>query len=213
MVVELKVRAALFLKRVLLVEHWRSILAALQRPLVVIGDLQPDHLMAAELHLFLIQLEVENVGQLPQRFKIGDLWHDCMALAKAPVENHLQRRLVVLYSELQDSIVDVVNMLDGGMIAVGAPETSDGVDRDGQDVPRMEELHDVLLVVLGVELDLVAGRQDPSVAQQVHQQVGVEVAQTNASSQLFVYKELHFLPNFVQWKGVLGGYRWPLDQQ
>ena len=135
----------------------------------------------------------------------GALGDDGQAALGSPAEQDLRGRAVVLGGDLLDGVVlDEGSELDGVLHVeleeAGGAERAVGGDGDALLLGEVEEL---LLDEVGVVLDLEGGGADLGVAEEVVDQLALEVGDTNALGEALADEALHGGPGLLD-AGIAG---------
>lgn len=154
---------------------------------------------ADRLQLAGLQVKVGDLQVLRQAGGVVALGDNGNVTLSSPAQQDLSRGAVVLGGNGGDG--SVLEQL-GGILGVLELELDEAERAEGRvggdgDALLLGVVDQRLLGEVGVVLDLEGGRADAGVAEQVHQQLGAEVADADAASQLLVDQRLHGGPGLL----------------
>lgn len=143
---------------------------------------------ADRVNLTSLQVKVGDLQVLSQTSGVVALGDNSDVTLSSPAQQNLSRGALVLGSESSD---DSVVEQEGGILGLldleldEAERTEGGVCGDGEAL-LLGVVDKGLLGEVRVVLDLEGGGADASIAEEIHQQLGAEVAHTDAAGQLLV---------------------------
>lgn len=146
-----------------------------------------------------LQVPGSDIQVLRQAVWVVALGDDSDVALRGPAQQHLGRGLAMLLSNGLDS---GVLEQERGLLSVlqlqlkEAQRAEGGVSSHGNAF-LLDVVDQTSLGQVGVVLNLESGRADARVAQQVHDQLGAEVADTNAAGELLVDQGLHGRPGLL----------------
>lgn len=149
------------------------------------------------LHLLGRELEAGDLEVAEQAVMVVRLGDDSQTLLNSPAEEDLSRGLLGL---LRDGGDDIVREKAGNTVVGTELEVALRAERrvsgDG-DAELLAESNEFLLGEVGVELDLVDGGLDASVAEDVNQERALEVGNTDVLSKTRLADLLHGFPGLT----------------
>lgn len=154
---------------------------------------------ADRVNLTSFQVKVGDLQVLSQASGVIALGDNSNVTLSSPAQQDLGGSAVVLGSKRSD---DSVVEQTGGILGLldlqldEAERTEGGVCSDGETL-LLGVVDESLLGEVRVVLDLEGGRADASIAEEIHQQLGAEVAHTDAAGQLLVDQRLHGGPGLL----------------
>lgn len=149
--------------------------------------------------LGLVQTPCGDIQVLSKTARVVTLGDHSNVPLRSPAQQNLSRGLAMLRGGRCDDVV-----LEQSGRALGrahvqldeAERAKRGVGGDG-DTLSLDKLDKLLLLEIRMVLDLESSRADASMAQEIHDQLSAEVADTDAASELLVDQRLHSLPCFL----------------
>lgn len=154
---------------------------------------------ADRLQLAGFQVKVGDLQVLRQAGGVVALGDNGNVTLSSPAQQDLSRGAVVLGGNGGDGgVLEQLGSILGVLeLELDEAERAEGrVGGDGDALLR-SVVDQRLLGEVGVMLDLESGRADAGVTEQVHQQLGAEVADTDAAGQLLVDQRLHGVPGLL----------------